>query len=135
MLALGNPGDEYAFDVTTRTWILAPSTGYSYKAGVGYVSGSSSSASTADLPPTLTSIPPEPDGPWIVAPTAGGLDAHGTSLPVLPGVATGPAPAGNVMALGPEGSEYAFDVRTRTWILPGPTRYGYKPGVGYVAAG
>lgn len=136
VLALGNPGDEYAFDVTTRTWILAPSSGYSYKLGVGYVSGTSSSgASTANLPPTLTSIPPGPDGPWIVAPTASVLDAHGTSLPALPGVAAGPAPAGDVIALGPVGSEYAFDVTTRTWIPQASTSYGYKPGVGYVAAG
>ncbi len=31
-------GDEYAFDVTTRTWILAPTGGVTYKPGVGYVS-------------------------------------------------------------------------------------------------
>src|SRR5581483_7317606 len=126
VLALGPPGSEYAFDATTRTWILAPTSGVSYKPGVGYVSGSSASSTDATtLPPVDTSVPAGPDGAWIVAPVLGGLDSDGMNLPSLPGVATGPAPAGNVLAVGPDGSQYAFDVTTRTWILASSTNVGY----------
>jgi hypothetical protein len=135
VLALGGPGAEYAFDVTTSTWILAPTSGYSYKLGVGYMSGTSSSSDTTDPPATISSLPPGPDGAWIVAPVAATTGANGMALPALPGVAAGPAPAGDVIALGSPGSEYAFDVTTHTWILQSSTSYTYKDGVGYVAAG
>lgn len=138
VLAMGSPGDQYAFDVTNRTWILTPANGYKYVPGTGYVSTAGATDPAPDpksLPIVDPSVTPGPDGGWIVPPVQGGLDANGTNQPDLPGVATGPAPAGNVLALGPDGSEYAFDVTNRTWILAANANATYKNGTGYVATG
>ena len=88
---------------------------------------------TAAASAAVTSAPAGPDGTWIVPPIPGGLDDLGNALPSLPGVATGPAPAGNVLAMGSPGDEYAFDVTTRTWILAPTSDFTYKPGTGYVS--
>ena len=98
-------------------------------------SGSSSTSPTdaAAISAVGDAAPTGPDGTWIVPPVPGGVDALGNQLPGLPGVATGPAPAGNVLAMGSPGDQYAFDVTNRTWILTPANGYKYVPGIGYVS--
>jgi hypothetical protein len=149
LLALGPQGTPDAFDVTTRTWILTPPSS-KYVPGMGYesdgskatvvVSASSDTASSSSTGTSsggvsnVSSAAVGPDGRWVVTPKSMGSDSSGNVLPDLPGLAMGPAPAGDVLALGPAGAEFAFDVTTRTWIMtPDSSTYTYRNGIGFVS--